>query len=570
MKWIERLRGYGFDVDGICLSIDPPRARLGWKALNSRWKSRERRLVRLYNTIAERAHGYDAFINFTGLNLHPEFVSSLDLTTVFSCFDDPESSEDLSRPVAAAYDLALVGNIAEVPKYAEWGQPNAHWWPLGFRIDDYDSALTVDNILTRDRSVDVSLMCERESGWRAERLEKISHAFPNGEFYGRGWPRGVLAESDRVPLLQDTRIGLNIHNSTGPINFRTFYLPANGVMQICDNKHFLGQVFDVGKEAVGYETIDEAIELTQYYLKAEEERREIAAAGFERAVRDYSEEAVFRRAVEIIARNNVGDRQKENSDRAIQILQQPAPFKARLQGRLIEAVGAIQERVSQPVAQRPIVPYQENTEVGAINLAIKRRRERQGGPFEWPNILKLNRCVAQNVGDDVKNILEIGSGTGAFAYEVSQNPDVKVVAWECDAEASVWARENRQRCNIEYVSDPGWKNPGGFDLCVSIEVIEHVADFVSYLKTCRRSAPRTILTTPNKRRERSADNDGPPEYYQHVREWSAGEFYWVLRCYWGSVRLFTIGDQKASELVPISVTSTRTPLIAECSDPLAE
>jgi len=96
-------------------------------------------------------------------------------------------------------------------------------------------------------------------------------------------------------------VGINIHNSTGPINFRTFYLPANGVLQICDNKSHLGQIFELGKEVVGYDSIDEAIELTRYYLEHEEERRAIAAAGWRRTLREYNEVAAFdfiRRAVD--------------------------------------------------------------------------------------------------------------------------------------------------------------------------------------------------------------------------------------------------------------------------------
>ena len=100
--------------------------------------------------------------------------------------------------------------------------------------------------------------------------------------------------------LQKANIGLNIHNSTGPINTRLFYLPANGVMQICDNKKYLGEVFELGKEVIGFDTIEECIELTNYYLNHKDEARMIAANGWKRAIRDYNEEAVFARLVKKI------------------------------------------------------------------------------------------------------------------------------------------------------------------------------------------------------------------------------------------------------------------------------
>jgi hypothetical protein len=144
------------------------------------------------------------------------------------------------------------------------------------------------------RDSDVTLVCERLSHWRSERLEKFSSAFPKGEYYGAGWPNGFLPEEQCVLLYQRTKIGVNFHNSTGPINFRTYALPANGVMQLCDNKSHLGQIFELNREVVGFDTVEEAIERCHYFLEHDDERRQIAVAGWERALKDYNEVAVFR------------------------------------------------------------------------------------------------------------------------------------------------------------------------------------------------------------------------------------------------------------------------------------
>ena len=53
-------------------------------------------------------------------------------------------------------------------------------------------------------------------------------------------------------------------------------------------------MFELGKEAIGYDSIDEAVELCRYYLEHEEERREIAGAGWRRAMSDYNEISTFR------------------------------------------------------------------------------------------------------------------------------------------------------------------------------------------------------------------------------------------------------------------------------------
>lgn len=301
--WLSRLKGHGIDVHGIPLTINPPGPRLQWRELDRRWRRGDPELLGFYENLVATMERLkcDVFINYAGINLHPEFVEQLSTFNVFACFDDPESSENLSKPVAHAYDLCMVGNIAEVSTYQTWGKKPVEFWPIGFRETDYLASLTKEEILTRDRDVDLTILCERAYPARRERLDKISTAFPQGSFYGEGWPLGFLPEEQRIPLYQRTKVGINLHNSTGPINYRTFTLPANGVLQICDNKSHLAKIFEMGKEVVGFDNVEEAIELCRYYLHHEEERRAIAAAGFERALKDYSELSVFRvleRAVE--------------------------------------------------------------------------------------------------------------------------------------------------------------------------------------------------------------------------------------------------------------------------------
>jgi len=290
-----RLRAAGIDIEAETLTIDPPGPPLQWPELDRAWRRGDRRLMLAYERLARRLEGFDVLVNGAGINLHPEFIRQLPAFTVYACFDDPESSAVLSRPVAAAYDLSLVGNIAELDTYRSWGVRHVRHWPLGFKAHDWDPTLTRERILDGARDNDVCLLCERWSNWRQERLDRFSAAFPQGVYRGAHWPLGWLPDGERVPLYQRTRIGPNFHNSTGPINIRTFALPANGVMQLCDNKSHLGQLFELGKEVVGFDTVDEAIDLCRYYLAHERERREIAAAGFARSVRDYNEVAVFRR-----------------------------------------------------------------------------------------------------------------------------------------------------------------------------------------------------------------------------------------------------------------------------------
>jgi spore maturation protein CgeB len=285
--WLARLRAAGFEVDPFYLTLHPPGYSLSWGDLDDRWRRRDPALMKKYEILAQRLEGYDVFLNWNGIN-------------VFACFDDPENSENLSKPAAAAYDLCFCGNLAELDSYRQWGVKQVHHWPLGFRADDYDPDLTEEMILQGDRRHDLILICDYQLPWRRPKLDALAAAFPNSRFYGRGWPAGFLAESHRVLAMQRAKIGPNIHHSTGPINFRTFILPANGVLLVGDNRKHLGMLYELNKEAIGFDQIDEAIEICRYYLAHDRERREIAAAGWRRALKDYNEVAVFRRVVDQI------------------------------------------------------------------------------------------------------------------------------------------------------------------------------------------------------------------------------------------------------------------------------
>ncbi len=293
-KWLSRLRLAGFEVESYPLTINPPGPPLWWRQLDRCWKLGDKDLLKSYENLAKKAEDFDVFLNWNGINLHPEFVQSLPTFNIYSCFDDPEASEFLSKPVAAAYDLCMVGNIAEVETYKKWGVKNVKFWPLGFLSTDFDPTLTEEQILNGERTNDLALLCERKFiPDRIRRLDQFANAFPAGKYFGAGWPDGFLAEEERIPLYLNTKIGPNFHNSTGPINFRTYTLPACGVMQICDNKSHLGQIFELDKEVIGFENVEEAIEKTKYYLAHDEERRKIAAAGWKRSTKDYNEVAVF-------------------------------------------------------------------------------------------------------------------------------------------------------------------------------------------------------------------------------------------------------------------------------------
>ncbi|MCK4817938.1 glycosyltransferase family 1 protein, partial [bacterium] len=65
--------------------------------------------------------------------------------------------------------------------------------------------------------------------------------------------------------------------------------------------YLVENIFELGKEVVGYTDIEEVPELVKYYLAHETERQHIAIAGFKRAKTDYNEVTVWDKQMRQIA-----------------------------------------------------------------------------------------------------------------------------------------------------------------------------------------------------------------------------------------------------------------------------
>lgn len=234
-------------------------------------------------------------------------------------------------------------------------------------------------------------------------------------------------------------------------------------------------------------------------------------------------------------------------------------------------------RVNAYTARRLDQPYVERDAVGPVNIQVKLARQASGGPFEPPEILLVNHAAAACAGGATR-ILEIGCGTGMFATSVvNRYADAMVTASEMDVETLRWTQAHRSHPRITYCRKALEEFPDdAFDLVVAIEVIEHVKDYAALLRQLARVAPRAIVTTPNRNRSAFDAVVSPPMFSEHVREWTAGEFYWVLRTFWSSVDLLTLprfhrqvaklrADAGCAPLLaPAAFSDTEEPLLAQC------
>lgn len=249
------------------------------------------------------------------------FINRVKSIAYVACYfgDDPEGSNHTSRWYVRYYDYAFCGGIyfdtlkktEEV--YKEWGARKTLFVPLGANPVKY--RLPFEDLSSRNIDLVYVGGAYLKKIIPIFRLKK--HFSKRMLIYGRGWnyegtniakrvieymakwyfeiPRiNELPSNKLVSLYQNAKIGFNMHMSYGPSNLRLYELPMNGVMQICDCKDGLSELYRIDEEAVTYDSISEAIEKIEYYLIHDEERKRIAMAGFRRAEQSYKMEHTFK------------------------------------------------------------------------------------------------------------------------------------------------------------------------------------------------------------------------------------------------------------------------------------
>jgi hypothetical protein len=122
-------------------------------------------------------------------------------------------------------------------------------------------------------------------GYGSHQLDSGSPIRPrhHGEVWGLNMYRS-LARS-RITINRHINVAENYAN-----NMRLYEATGVGAMLLTDKKDNLGDLFEIGKEVVAYTSVDEAIELIQYYLEHSNEANEIALAGQRRTLSEHTYE----------------------------------------------------------------------------------------------------------------------------------------------------------------------------------------------------------------------------------------------------------------------------------------
>ncbi|MBI5324881.1 MAG: glycosyltransferase family 1 protein [Ignavibacteriae bacterium] len=105
-------------------------------------------------------------------------------------------------------------------------------------------------------------------------------------------------------ILADSKITINSHidfAGNKAANIRLFEATGTGTCLLTDMKDNLKDFFDIDKEIVTYNSINECIDKVNYLLENDSERKAIAKAGQMRTLRDYNLEKRFSKFAEFLS-----------------------------------------------------------------------------------------------------------------------------------------------------------------------------------------------------------------------------------------------------------------------------
>jgi hypothetical protein len=152
--------------------------------------------------------------------------------------------------------------------------------------------------------------------WRMELLERVAEELPL-RFWGYGaeaLPGGSALRRahqgeawglDMYRVLADSGMVINSHGSVSEgyaNNMRLFESTGCGALLFTESAPNLADFFADGREVVSYDGADDLVGKLAHYLEHDDERKEIAAAGQRRTLRDHGYDRLMPRLTEIIER----------------------------------------------------------------------------------------------------------------------------------------------------------------------------------------------------------------------------------------------------------------------------
>ena len=106
-----------------------------------------------------------------------------------------------------------------------------------------------------------------------------------------------ISQDDMIKVFNQSKINLNLNFSSNKkiveIKGRNFEIPGCGGFILTNNTPHLEEYYDIGKEIVCFEDMEDLKEKINYFLNHDSEREKIALAGYERTLKEHTYEKRF-------------------------------------------------------------------------------------------------------------------------------------------------------------------------------------------------------------------------------------------------------------------------------------
>ncbi len=204
-------------------------------------------------------------------------------------------------------DYVVTFDFEALPKYQALGARVIHVLPC----EGTPVALDWSNI---EEKYEVSFVGGKGKSCRENYVNELKKRNIPVSLFGKGWEGGYVSTNDMIDIFTTSKINLNFSGTdhrTGLKGRMTFILLAGGFL-LTEYTPGLEKYFQLGKEIICFKNSKEMTDKINYYLSHDEERRAIARAGWERAVKEYTPFHMFSRIFDEIEKDaGVGDKKNE-------------------------------------------------------------------------------------------------------------------------------------------------------------------------------------------------------------------------------------------------------------------
>ncbi len=246
-------------------------------------------------------------------------------TIAWSC-DDHWRFDTFTKHRASAFNWIVTTDPLAIKKYQAIGYKNVIQLPWACNTFLYHPVEPV-------KSFDLTFIGQAHAS-RKQYVSALQKAHLPIQCFGKGWDGGFLEQDDMVRLFSESRINLNFTASAGSkilrsiakvfvtrgsddhifldhpsrwkdnlrgvlgrrrrqIKGRNFEIPGCGGFLLTEYVEGLEDYYVIGKEIAVFHHVDELVDLVRYYLDHDEERKQIARAGYERTLRDHTYQKRF-------------------------------------------------------------------------------------------------------------------------------------------------------------------------------------------------------------------------------------------------------------------------------------